>query len=172
MPPQPPNRRDAELPTPLDLVIDETDRNIIAALHEDPRTTNKAIAQAVAVSEATVANRIRRLVAAGALRFTLQRNSAQQGFRFQAIAYLTVTGRAAAAAAADLAKIDNVFTVILVEGADDIIAFINCRGHQDAYNIVRAAIAKVHGVQRITMDLTLSIIKNENKFAMIGPQPI
>jgi DNA-binding Lrp family transcriptional regulator len=152
--------------------VDDTDRDIIRGLHQDPRATNKTIAGEVGVSEATAAIRIRRLVAEGVLRFTVQRNALQQGIRFHAIAYLTVSGRSAADVANDLARIDDIFTVIVMEGDADLIAFINARSHHHVQGLVHTRIGKIRGIRDMRLDVTLEVVKDDNAFAMIGPQPL
>ncbi|GMA30398.1 Lrp/AsnC family transcriptional regulator [Litorihabitans aurantiacus] len=50
----------------------EVDRRIVAELHRDSRQTNVAIARKVGLTEGAVRRRIENLVAAGAVRFTIE----------------------------------------------------------------------------------------------------
>ncbi|MGB0921414.1 MAG: Lrp/AsnC family transcriptional regulator [Alphaproteobacteria bacterium] len=54
--------------------LDDTDLNIIRMLRKDGRTTNKAIAQELGVSEPTIATRIKGLLADKVIRITAQRS--------------------------------------------------------------------------------------------------
>lgn len=143
--------------------IDDVDREILEFLHAQPRSTNKAVAGKVGISEATVANRIRRMVSGGVLRFTLQRNAEQQGFRFSAIVFVTVNGRGAEQVAAELTRVDQVLLVALMEGDADILVLLHCRDHDDADRLINRAIARIPGVHTLEFDVTLKIVKSNNR---------
>ena len=54
--------------------LDETDRQMIAALHRDARQSHQSIASTLGVSEGTVRSRLKQLEADGVLRFTTIQN--------------------------------------------------------------------------------------------------
>ena len=67
------------------IAIDETDERILAALQDDGRRSFRDIAREVGVSDGTVRTRVRRLQAAGALRFLAFVDPAQLGHRVLAL---------------------------------------------------------------------------------------
>jgi Lrp/AsnC family leucine-responsive transcriptional regulator len=67
-------------------VLDETDRNILAALVEDARISLKDLAQRVALSSPSVSERLRRLEERGIIRsFTVEVDPMALGYQLQAI---------------------------------------------------------------------------------------
>jgi len=146
--------------------VDELDRAIIAAFHDDPRATNRAVAAAVGIAEATVASRIRRLVDARILKFTLQRDIRAQGYRFQCIVSVFTAGRPAADVAADVAKMASAQTVVLLQGDPEVLAFLNARDRGEVIAI-EEEFGAIPGVDHIAMDVVLDVRKFEQKYAMV-----
>jgi DNA-binding Lrp family transcriptional regulator len=146
--------------------IDELDRAIISAFHADPRATNRAVAGRVGIAEATVASRIRRLVQTKVLKFTLQRDIRAQGYRFQCIVSIFTLGRAAAKVAADVAKLDAIQTVVLLQSDPEVLASIAARDRSEVVAI-EEELGKIDGVDRVSIEVVLDVRKFVQNYAMV-----
>jgi len=149
--------------------MDEIDRTVVRALHDDPRATNKALARIAGISEPAIAARIRRMIAGDVLRFTLQQNALRQGYRFQAFVYVAVKGRRVVDVAADIWSTGKPNTVICIQGKADILVVLNCRDADDVSDFVDHALSGIAGIQTVEIDLTLRFLKYETHLAGLGP---
>jgi DNA-binding Lrp family transcriptional regulator len=146
--------------------IDDLDRAIIAAFHDNPRDTNRSVAAKVGVAEATIASRIRRLVDSRVLKFTLQRDIRAQGFRYQCLVSVYVSGRPASAVAADVGKMAAAQTVVLLQGDPEVLAFMNVRDRQEIVAIQRE-LGDVAGIDRASIEIVLDVKKFIHNYAMV-----
>jgi DNA-binding Lrp family transcriptional regulator len=149
--------------------IDELDRAIISVFHDDPHATNRAVAGAVGVAEATVANRVKQLVSNNVLRFSLQRDTRALGYHCQAIIYVYARGRATSAIADDIAKLPAARTVVILQGAPEIYVFANLRSDSEVPRFLSDELGRVRGIDRVAVDLVVDVRKFDTKFAMIRP---
>jgi DNA-binding Lrp family transcriptional regulator len=151
----------------IDISTDGIDRRIIAALHATPRATNKLVATVVGISEATVASRIRRLVASGALAFTVQRDIRRQGYRSYALYYIDTAGHARSAVAASLARLDVFKTVVTFQDSPEILAVTYTADSLDTWAVVTEQLANIEGVFSVAVEISLSVFKHSTNYAMI-----
>ena len=54
------------------MILDETDRALLAAMHEDARVSQRALARKVGIAQGTVLNRLRRMEELKLMEFHLQ----------------------------------------------------------------------------------------------------
>ncbi len=148
-------RKPADQPQP----IDATDERIIAAVRKDGRISNRDLAKAAAVNEATVRSRIRRLEDSETLRIVGMIDLAAAGFDFLAAVGIQVRGRPVVEVAEDLARIDRILTVIAVIGQQDLEIQVVAREMEELSNLLTNVIANVPGVTRLTPGLATRILK-------------
>ena len=154
MPPEPP-----ALPaTPLDRV----DECIITHMREDGRISNRDLARAAGVNEATIRARIRRLETTEAIRVVAMVDLLSAGFNFVAPVGIQVRGRPVADVGRDLAKIPQILTVAVVIGPQDLEIQVVARDLPELAETLTEKIARTPGVGRMTPGLALQILKYES----------
>ena len=97
--------------------MDELDRQLIALLRNDGRTTAVTLAKALKVSRGTVQNRIDRLTAQGVIAgFTVRLHAATEAGRVRAFMTIAVEGRRAPAVLRALQGVPEVEAVHTTNG--------------------------------------------------------
>ena len=139
--------------------LDAIDRKIIAALRRQPATTNKELAESLAVAEATIAARIRSLVERRVITVIAQRDIRALGYDVLAFACISVSGRRAEDVAADLSKIEAIGSVSLFAGTPEIIVEINARDRDDFTGILLDEIGAVAGVHAVETSIVSETVK-------------
>jgi Lrp/AsnC family transcriptional regulator, regulator for asnA, asnC and gidA len=142
--------------------LDRIDECIIAHMRRDGRISNRDLARAAGVNEATVRARIRRLETTEAIRVVAMVDLLSAGFNFVAPVGIQVRGRPVAAVGADLAKIPQVLTVAVVIGQQDLEIQVVARDLPELAEILTELVARTNGVGRITPGLALQILKYES----------
>jgi Lrp/AsnC family transcriptional regulator, regulator for asnA, asnC and gidA len=143
-------------------VLDRVDECIIANLRRDGRMSNRDLARAAGVNEATIRARVRRLETSAAMRVVAMVDLQAAGFDFVAPVGIQVRGRAVAEVGAELEKIPQVMTVAVVIGPQDLEIQVVARDLAELANTLTEVIAKIPGVGRITPGLALQILKYES----------
>jgi Lrp/AsnC family transcriptional regulator for asnA, asnC and gidA len=142
--------------------LDKVDECIIAHMRRDGRISNRDLARAAGVNEATIRARIRRLESTEAVRVVAMVDLAAAGFSFVAPVGIQVRGRPVAAVGEDLAKIPQVLTVAVVIGPQDLEIQVVARDLAELANTLTEIVAKTEGVGRMTPGLALQILKYES----------
>ncbi len=142
--------------------LDRVDECIIAHMRRDGRISNRDLARAAGVNEATIRARIRRLETSDAVRVVAMVDLAAAGFSFVAPVGIQVRGRPVSEVGADLAKIPQVLTVAVVIGPQDLEIQVVARDLAELATTLTEVIAKTEGVGRITPGLALQILKYES----------
>ena len=145
-------------PAPLDRVDD----CIIEHMRRDGRISNRDLARAAGVNEATIRARIRRLEQSEAIRVVAMVDLLAAGFNFVAPVGIQVRGRPVAAVGHDLARLARVLTVAVVIGPQDLEIQVVARDLPELAETLTEQIAKTPGVGRITPGLALQILKYES----------
>ncbi len=111
--------------------LDRTDRDMIAALQEDARLSNKALAARVGIAQSTCSERMKRLEAAGVFRrFRAEVDPAVLGIRLQAMIAVRLRRHAAEEVAsfrAHAAAMPEVVSVSHVTGRNDFLVHVVVR---------------------------------------------
>ena len=111
--------------------LDDIDRALIEHLRADGRMPNKRLAKHLSISEATVANRIRRLREESVLHVLLRRDLYSKGFDLQCFAEVSVLGRSVERVASDLVGIERATSVNLLLGTPEIMLVFNAVDRED-----------------------------------------
>ena len=147
--------------------LDDIDRALIELLRTDGRMSNKRLAKQVSISEATVANRIRRLQQESVLRVVLRRDLYSKGYDLQCFAEISVAGRAVERVASDLAWIERATSVNLLLGTPEIMMVFNAVDREDLLAGLENEIAGVEGVTRVELHTAIDIRKYKTGYARL-----
>ena len=142
--------------------LDRVDDCIITHMRRDGRISNRDLARAAGVNEATIRARIRRLETTEAIRVVAMVDLLSAGFNFVAPVGIQVRGRAVADVGRDLAKIPQVLTVAIVIGPQDLEIQVVARDLPELAESLTELIARTPGVGRMTPGLALQILKYES----------
>jgi DNA-binding Lrp family transcriptional regulator len=111
--------------------IDHVDRRILAALHDDARISNSALAELVGIAPSTCHGRVRRLQELGVIRgFYTDIDPAAIGLPLQAMISVSLQSNARGkirSFIADIRRKPQVMDVYFLAGADDFILHVAAR---------------------------------------------
>ncbi len=144
---------------PIDL--DDTDQAIIELLRSDGRMSYRAIAGALDIAENTARSRVRRLEESNTLRIVAVTDIEAAGYEMLLAIGVQVEGRAPEKVARDMAAIDEVFSVNVVVGAQDIEILVVARDQAQLNALITDQLGRISGVRRLTPALALEILKNQ-----------
>ncbi len=152
------------MPVPLPrkaaaIVLDDTDRRIIARLKVNGRATNQDIARALGIAATTVSARIRRLERARALSVIAVADFKALDLNVLLAVGIEVEGRPAQDVGAELATLPEVFSVHLVTGARDIEALVAVPDLAALKVFIEREIVKIKGIRRMTAGIAVDIVK-------------
>ena len=147
--------------------LDDIDRALIEHLRTDGRMPNKRLAKHLSISEATVANRIRRLRDESVLHVLLRRDLYSKGFDLQCFAEVSVVGRSVERVASDLVEIERATSVNLLLGTPEIMLVFNAVDREDLLGVLENEIAAVEGVARVELHTAIDIRKYKTGYARL-----
>ncbi len=147
--------------------MDEIDFRIVALLRRDGRMPYKTIAAELALTEATVRSRVRRMEEADSLRVVAVTDYEAVGYSMMLAVGIQVEGRAADEVAEDLAGFDQVFSVCQVVGTLDIETLAVARDQEDL-NRLLGKLAAVPGVRKLEPSVALDVLKNQSNWVPFG----
>ncbi|MBV9843355.1 MAG: AsnC family transcriptional regulator [Sphingomonadaceae bacterium] len=130
-------------------MIDQIDRAILQLLRNDPQTSNRSIAQALAVSETTIGVRLERLSSTNVARVIGQRSVRALGWTMSALLDVYLAAGDAEEVISRIHDLENVVTVYQVAGTPELLVKI---GGSDIAELTRIAIERIgrdRGVRRV-----------------------
>lgn len=151
--------------TPSAFSLDDLDHRILVSLRADPRQTNKALATELAVTEATIALRIRALEKAGVMKIMAQRDFRSAGYQVLAQVALGIGRRPIADVVEDLNGIEAVAGVSIVMGDPPLMMMVMAASLSELEHVVHEQIAKVDGVTAVSTAIYCDILKHESEYA-------
>lgn len=147
--------------------LDELDWAIIRALQDSPSRTNKDIGETLAISEPTVANRIRSLEASKTLRVMMQRDLRAMGLPLVALVDIHVEGRIPEDVATDLAKLDCCTSVSIAMSNPDIFLNINAADGRALQRIIDEQISTIEGIASYEINAALEVVKLDTRYGSL-----
>jgi Lrp/AsnC family transcriptional regulator, regulator for asnA, asnC and gidA len=138
--------------------IDDIDFKLIALLRKDGRMSTRELARALALTEATVRARLRRLEETRTMRVVAMTDYRLAGFNLIASIGVQVKGRDAGIVAADIARLPRVLDVQIVIGASDIEISV-AAGERDQLALLLQEVAEIEGVSRLNAGMALDVFK-------------
>ncbi|MGV9947890.1 Lrp/AsnC family transcriptional regulator [Rhodococcus aetherivorans] len=145
--------------------LDDTDRCIVELLNADGRVSNRDLAAAVRLTEATVAARIRSLIDKRILGITTVFDWQKAGFLVDMWVQVFVGGRLARDVAADIAKLAQTHCVLVVFGEPDVVVHALLPDHDAAARFIAEDLKPIEGVVGVDSTLTLRMEKYNVNFA-------
>jgi len=136
--------------------LDEVDEGIIEHLMQNSRATFVEIGKALSVSDATVYNRVKRLMEMGVIkRFTIEVNEAAMGKMVSGFILVNVKPGAVRSVSSELAKIKMVSEVHEVHGREDLVVKVRAK------NLVRlrSLILKVRRIPDVVQTVFMPVFK-------------
>jgi Lrp/AsnC family transcriptional regulator for asnA, asnC and gidA len=146
---------------PALIELDDTDNAIIELLRRDGRMPYRAIARELAITEATVRGRVRRLEESNTMRVVAVTDIEAAGYGMLLAIGVQVENRSPEAVARDLAAIPEVFSVNVVVGAQDVEILVVARDQAALDELISRQLAGTPGVRRLTPALALDVLKNQ-----------
>jgi Lrp/AsnC family transcriptional regulator for asnA, asnC and gidA len=138
------------------LQLDELDIQIVQILHKDGRMAFTEIAKRVRVSEATIRNRVQRLLESDAIKIQAYLNPDKLGFRNIALIELKLTDLVAAQfIAQELTILDSVSYVAFVTGSYDLFLEVTYDTNETLLNFL----AELRVKPEITDSRTVTVLK-------------
>lgn len=141
--------------------LDAVDNSILDILRSDGRATNQDIAEKLSLSAATVSTRIRRMEEAKLMRVVAVADFAAHGYHILIAVGVKVFGRDASEVARELAKLPEVFSVHLMNGAHDLELLVGLREFSEISVFLRDHVARIPGVFELTPGIAADIVKFE-----------
>ena len=140
----------------MSLKLDELDIGIIDHLRENSRTTFVDIGKALGVSDATIYNRVKRLLEAGVIkRFTVEVEEAALGRNVSGFMLVNVRPGAVRDVSKQIAEIDRVSEVHEVHGPEDLIVKVKARN----LSKLRSVILKVREIPNVAQTEFIPVFK-------------
>jgi len=141
--------------------LDATDEAIIGLLRRDGRMPYRAIARELDIAEKTVRARVRRMEESDTMRVVAVTDIEAAGYGMLLAIGVQVEGRAPEKVARDMAAINEVFSVNVVVGAQDIEILVVARDQADLNELITTKLGGIKGVRRLTPALALDVLKNQ-----------
>jgi Lrp/AsnC family transcriptional regulator, regulator for asnA, asnC and gidA len=126
--------------------LDTLDRRIIDQLQDDGRRSNVAIARALGVTEATIRNRIDRLISNGFIRIAAVIDPRKTPYLTDAMIWIRLERGRAREAGEHLAALANVVYVAYTAGRYDMLIEALFESDDQLFEFLHGTLAKVPGV--------------------------
>ena len=140
----------------MSLKLDKVDRGIIERLREDARMTFVDIGKALCVSDATVYNRVKRLMEVGVIKkFTIEVDETAVGKRVSGFIMVNVKPGAVKEVSKQLAEIERVSEVHEIHGSEDLIMKVRAKN----LGRLRSVILKVRKIPDVVQTEFIPVFK-------------
>jgi DNA-binding Lrp family transcriptional regulator len=151
--------------------LDDVDRRLIDLLMENGRSTNRALAGEVGLTEATVGARIRSLLDKRILGITAVVDWEAAGYEWSVYLPMTTAGDSPRKLAESVAALPGVFSMAVVYGSVDLVAHALFPTRADLTRFINVDLATVKGVRLLAPFITLETIKYYERYAPVGSGP-
>lgn len=150
------------------IILDQMDRQIIAALQKNGRESYKSIAEKLGVSDGTIRLRTERLIKCGYLRITASIDPMFFEDGLTATVGVSLEGRANAEIMQAIAQLDGVQSVANVSGRFDLLVEIHVASRSELRRFLVDDLSGIGGIQTTETFLYLETI---NKWVHQRPEP-
>jgi Lrp/AsnC family transcriptional regulator for asnA, asnC and gidA len=139
--------------------LDDLDRTIVAALQENGRRPNVAIARALHVTETTVRHRIERLISSGFLRVAAVIDPRKTAYQLDVLICAELERERSLEAARRIAAFPNVVYVGLTSGRWDVVVEALFHSDEELLEFLTRKLTRAIGVRRTETYHVLRILK-------------
>jgi DNA-binding Lrp family transcriptional regulator len=147
--------------------FDVLDQSIIAQLKRDASATNRALAEALGVTEQTIAVRIRRLEDADLLRVVGVIDARAVGYRLFVIVGIQVAGRSPAEVATEVATLPCVTGINSCLGGFELMVSLYATDERDLLDLLETRIGAIRGVEELESFLVLERVHHRTDWAKL-----
>ena len=143
--------------------LDATDRDLLAALLEDARISQRGLAKRVGVAQGTITNRLRRLEGMGIIKgYTVLLDAESIGWTMTVITGLTIQKGSMIDVQQQIAADPRVFAVYDVTGDYDSMVLARVRGRKDLDDLTKTVFT-LQGGQRSFTQGVLNTVKEDGR---------
>ena len=143
--------------------LDATDRDLLTALLEDARISQRGLAKRVGVAQGTITNRLRRLEGMGVIKgYTVLLDAESIGWTMTVITGLTIQKGSMIDVQQQIAADPRVFAVYDVTGDYDSMVLARVRGRKDLDDLTKTVFT-LQGVQRSFTQVVLNTVKEDGR---------
>ena len=143
--------------------LDATDRDLLAALLEDARISQRGLAKRVGVAQGTITNRLRRLEGMGVIKgYTVLLDAESIGWTMTVNTGLTIQKGSMIDVQQQIAADPRVFAVYDVTGDYDSMVLARVRGRKDLDDLTKTVFT-LQGVQRSFTQVVLNTVKEDGR---------
>jgi DNA-binding Lrp family transcriptional regulator len=155
----------------MPLPIDDLDRALVERLRVDGRESNRSLARALGVNEATIATRLRRLESGGMMRVVALTDMASFGYDFLAFAFVNVSGRPLLEVAQAVGDLASALSVSVVSGRFDLVVTVLAHDRQELAGVVGEALGAIEGVASVRAEFALALLRYDSDWAALEAAP-
>ncbi len=148
--------------------LDKVDRQLCTMLLADPRSSNRALAESIGMTDETVASRLRMLRDDGILATTVVVDWRKAGYGVQVVATVRMQGRSFIEAVKPLFDDEQVFAMVEVSGPCDGVITFFAPDARHAHRFVIESLRDLDGV----VDVQVSLVVEDLKAATTLTLPI
>ncbi|NLF30051.1 MAG: Lrp/AsnC family transcriptional regulator [Planctomycetes bacterium] len=127
--------------------MDEVDVGIVQLLEQDGRMSNVEMAKRLKVSEATIRQRLKRLVGGRVMRMQPMLNAERFGEWHLVLVGLSIEGRQLEQCARQLTDLPEVVNTMIVTGRFDLIATLLLENQRSLKDFITKKLARVPGIR-------------------------
>ena len=149
------NARSGKNGAHVQVVLDDVSKAIIEELQQDGRRSYAAIGKVVGLSEATVRQRVQRLIDSGVMQVVAVTDTLELGFARQAMIGIRVRGELEPVADA-VAALDEVDYVVITAGSYDLLVEVVCESDEALLHILSS---KIRTMQNVVSTETFMYLK-------------
>jgi len=141
-------------------MLDKFNQRLIQELQNDGRTSNRALAKKLGVSEGTIRKRIGDLRSKGVIKIVAQPDPYKLGCQFLCIMGLEVKLADLHEVGEELAKCPNVYYLAHVTGAVDLMAILLFRNSEGLADFIRNKISRIPSILKTQTFVNMTIVKS------------
>lgn len=143
--------------------LDATDRDLLAALLDDARISQRGLAKRVGVAQGTITNRLRRLEEMGVIKgYTVLLDAESIGWTMTVITGLRIQKGSMIDVQQQIAADPRVFAVYDVTGDYDSMVLARVRNRKDLDDLTKTVFT-LNGVQRSFTQVVLNTVKEDGR---------
>ena len=144
--------------------IDAVDSKMINLLQKDGRISNIEIAKQLAVSEATVRSRLKRLIDEEYIQIVAVSNPLKLGFKVTGDLYIHVEMKKINSIVDELKKIKDLWYIVVTTGKTNINAEFIVKTWDDLNDLIINKISKIDGIIQIESSVIMTYAKRKYDF--------
>jgi len=144
--------------------IDDLDAKIINILQSDGRISNTEIAKSLAVSEATIRGRIKRLIDDEVIQIVAVSNPLKLGFEISGDLYITVDMTKMEKVIKSISKFKELWYIVVTTGRSNLNAEFVVRNLEELHDLVYNRLSHIDGIQQVETAIIMKYVKRRYDF--------